>query len=260
MKIISLNLNGLRSASTKGVFDWLASQDPDVVCVQETRIQHEQREKEIKKGAVFALANYHHEYLDAKAKGYSGVAIWSKHKPDAYLAGIGVAEFDSEGRWLEARFGELSVISSYLPSGTSGELRQAFKYQSLNWLKSHLKALKDSGRKSIICGDWNIAHKNIDIKNWRGNQKNSGFLPEERAWLTELFDVEGWIDTHRAVKPEAVEYTWWSNRGQAYANDVGWRIDYQIASPNLAGSAKSATVHREPRFSDHAPLVIEYEL
>ena len=260
MKIISLNLNGLRSASTKGVFDWLASQDPDVVCVQETRIQHEQREKEVKKRAVFALANYHHEYLDAQAKGYSGVAIWSKHKPDAYLAGIGVAEFDSEGRWLEARFGELSVISSYLPSGTSGELRQAFKYQSLNWLKSHLKALKDSGRKSIICGDWNIAHKNIDIKNWRGNQKNSGFLPEERAWLTELFDIEGWIDTHRAVKPDAVEYTWWSNRGQAYANDVGWRIDYQIASPNLAGSAKSATVHREPRFSDHAPLVIEYEL
>ena len=260
MKIISLNLNGLRSASTKGVFDWLASQDPDVVCVQETRIQHEQREKEVKKRAVFALANYHHEYLDAQAKGYSGVAIWSKRKPDAYLAGIGVAEFDSEGRWLEARFGELSVISSYLPSGTSGERRQAFKYQSLNWLKSHLKALKDSGRKSIICGDWNIAHKNIDIKNWRGNQKNSGFLPEERAWLTELFDIEGWIDTHRAVKPDAVEYTWWSNRGQAYANDVGWRIDYQIASPNLAGSAKSATVHREPRFSDHAPLVIEYVL
>ena len=260
MKIISLNLNGLRSASTKGVFDWLASQDPDVVCVQETRIQHEQREKEVKKRAVFALANYHHESLDAQAKGYSGVAIWSKRKPDAYLAGIGVAEFDSEGRWLEARFGELSVISLYLPSGTSGELRQAFKYQSLNWLKSHLKALKDSGRKSIICGDWNIAHKNIDIKNWRGNQKNSGFLPEERAWLTELFDIEGWIDTHRAVKPDAVEYTWWSNRGQAYANDVGWRIDYQIASPNLAGSAKSATVHREPRFSDHAPLVIEYVL
>ena len=258
MKIISLNLNGLRSASTKGVFDWLNSQNADVVCVQETRIQHDQREQEIKKGAVFALANYHHEYHDAQAKGYSGVAIWSKRKPDAYVSGIGAPDFDAEGRCLEAQFGNLSVISLYLPSGSSGEVRQAFKFQTLDWLKAHLKALKASGRKVIICGDWNMAHQNIDIKNWRGNQKNSGFLPEERAWLTELLEVEGWIDTHRRVKPDAVEYTWWSNRGQAYANDVGWRIDYQIASPNLAGAAKSAAVHREPRFSDHAPLVIEY--
>jgi exodeoxyribonuclease III len=260
MKIISLNLNGLRSASSKGVFAWLGAQNADVICVQETRIQPDQREKEAKKGMVFALKNYHHEFLDAQAKGYSGVAIWSKRKPDAYQAGIGVLEFDAEGRWLEAQFGDLSVISLYLPSGSSGDVRQAFKFQSLLWLQAHLKKLKASGRRYVICGDWNIAHQNIDIKNWRGNQKNSGFLPEERAWLTELLGTEGWIDTHRAVKPDAVEYTWWSNRGQAYANDVGWRIDYQIASPNLAGSARTATVHREPRFSDHAPLVIEYAL
>jgi exodeoxyribonuclease III len=260
MKIISLNLNGLRSASSKGVFAWLSAQDADVICLQETRIQHEQREKEAKKGAIFSLDNYHHEFVDAQAKGYSGVAIWSKHKPDAYVSGIGIAAFDGEGRWLEAQFGDLSVISLYLPSGTSGELRQAFKFQSLAWLEAHFAQLKASGRKYVICGDWNIAHQNIDIKNWRGNQKNSGFLPEERAWLTKLFEAQGWIDTHRAVKPDAVEYTWWSNRGQAYANDVGWRIDYQIASPNLAGCARTATVYREPRFSDHAPLVVEYVL
>jgi exodeoxyribonuclease III len=260
MKIISLNLNGLRSAAAKGVFAWLDAQNADVVCVQETRMHADQREKEAKKGAIWQPAGCFAEFLDAQAKGYSGVAIWSKRQPDRYLHGIGVAEFDAEGRWLEAQFGNLSVVSLYLPSGSSGELRQAFKFEALTWLSTHLSALKATGRQYIVCGDWNIAHQNIDIKNWRGNQKNSGFLPAERAWLTELFDTHGWIDTHRLLKPGIEEYTWWSNRGQAYANNVGWRIDYQIASATMAGLMTSATVYREPRFSDHAPLVIEYAM
>jgi exodeoxyribonuclease III len=240
MKIISLNLNGLRSASNKGVLPWLAEQDADVICLQETR--------------------YHHAFSDASAKGYSGVAVYCKARPDQCIAGIGVAEFDDEGRWIEAQFGDLSVVSLYLPSGSSGEHRQAIKFKALDWLKAHFAKLKASGRRYIIAGDWNIAHQEIDLKNWRSNQKNSGFLPQERAWMTALLQDQAWVDTHRALKPGIAEYTWWSNRGQAYANDVGWRIDYQIASPNLRGVAKRAEVFRAPRFSDHAPLVVEYDL
>jgi exodeoxyribonuclease III len=258
MKVISLNLNGLRSAANKSVFPWLENQNADLVCLQETRIQADQREKESKKGLQLAPKGMVAEYLDAQAKGYSGVAIYSKRKPDQYVRGIGVAEFDAEGRWLEAQFGKLSIVSLYLPSGSSGDVRQGFKFQALDWLSAHFAKLKKSGRDYVICGDWNIAHQNIDIKNWRGNQKNSGFLPEERAWLSTLLE-QGWIDTHRSLKPDAAEYTWWSNRGNAFDNDVGWRIDYQIASPSLLGAAKAATVYREPRFSDHAPLVVEYK-
>ena len=254
MKIISLNLNGIRSAAKKQVFPWLAMQQPDVVCLQETRIQADQLEKE---AAAFALLGYHAQFEFAQAKGYSGVAIYSKRQPDRVLRGIGQLEFDSEGRWIEAQFGQLSVVSLYLPSGSSGEARQAFKYQSLAWLEAHFKKLKTSGREFVICGDWNIAHQNIDIKNWRSNQKNSGFLPPERDWLSALF-AQGWMDAHRVLKPELAEYTWWSNRGNAFNNDVGWRIDYQVLSPGLAGAAQAATVFREPRFSDHAPLLIEY--
>jgi exodeoxyribonuclease III len=258
MKVISLNLNGLRSASSKGVFPWLEAQAADIVCAQETRIQADQRDKEASKGMQIAPSGHFAEYVDAQAKGYSGVAIYSKRKPDRYIRGIGVPEFDAEGRWLEAQFGQLSIVSLYLPSGSSGEERQAFKFKSLDWLSAHFARLKKSKREYIICGDWNIAHQNIDIKNWRSNQKNSGFLPEEREWLTALL-AQGWIDTHRSIKPDVAEYTWWSNRGNAFANDVGWRIDYQIASPGLLGAAKSATVFREPRFSDHAPLMLEYQ-
>ena len=261
MKIISLNLNGLRSATSKGLFGWLQEQDADVICVQEVRMQHEQREQESKKkGAIWIPPGYHGEFHDASSKGYSGVGIWSKTRADSYHLGIGVEPFDNEGRWLEARFGDLSVISLYLPSGSSGETRQAFKFEALAWLAAHFERLAKDGRRYIICGDWNIAHENIDIKNWRGNQKNSGFLPEERAWIGKLLTEHGWIDTHRVLKPGVAEYTWWSNRGQAYTNDVGWRIDYQMNSPNLKGCAKNVTVHRTPRFSDHAPLCVEYVL
>lgn len=257
MKIISLNLNGIRSAAKKNVFPWLAEQKADLICFQETRIQADQLEKE---GVAFALKGYHSAFECAEAKGYSGVAIYSKAKPDALVRGIGVKEFDAEGRWLEAQIGKLSVVSLYLPSGSSGDARQAFKFQSLEWLSAHFAKLKKSGRDYIVCGDWNIAHENIDLKNWRGNQKNSGFLPAERAWLSELFATHGWTDTHRVLKPGISEYTWWSNRGNAFANDVGWRIDYQVTSASLQGSAQSVEVIRDPRFSDHAPLIVKYRI
>jgi len=161
---------------------------------------------------------------------------------------------------LQADFGDLSLVSLYLPSGSSSEHRQAFKYQTLVWLAEKLEALRQDGRRYIVCGDYNIAHRPIDLKNWRSNQKNSGFLPDERAWMDHLLEQRGWVDTHRQLKPDIAEYTWWSNRGNAYANDVGWRIDYQIASPNLLGAAHFARVHREDRFSDHAPLIVDYDL
>jgi len=185
------------------------------------------------------------------------VAIYARRPPDEVVEGIGEAAFDSEGRWLEFRYGGLSIISLYLPSGSSGEARQQFKYRTLDWLARHLQRLAAEGRHCIVCGDWNIAHRPIDLKNWRGNQKNSGFLPEERAWLDQLF-AGPWVDSFRVLAPEAPVYTWWSNRGQAYANDVGWRIDYQIVSAGLRGHIRQVQVHREPRFSDHAPYVVDY--
>jgi exodeoxyribonuclease-3 len=255
MRIISLNLNGLRSAKRKGALEWLAAQGADAICLQETRLQAAEREAD-----DFGIPGYTGFFLDAEQKGYSGVALYLPKRPDRFRAGIGIPEFDREGRWLEAEFGDLSIVSLYLPSGSSGEERQAFKFRSMDWLSERLSAARKRGRRMIVCGDWNIAHRAIDLKNWRGNQKNSGFLPEERAWMENLLVGEGWVDTHRRLKPEVPEYTWWSNRGQAWAKDVGWRIDYQITSPNLEGAAKAVHVHREPRFSDHAPLVVDYEL
>lgn len=255
LRILTLNVNGLRSAWRKGARDWLAAQAADVIALQETRVQASQREAE-----DFSLPGYHSYFHDARAKGYSGVAIYARRQPDRVLAGIGVEDFDAEGRWLQADFGALSVVSLYLPSGSSGELRQQVKFRALDWLAARFASFKADGRQTIVCGDYNIAHRPIDLKNWRGNQKNSGFLPAERDWMERLLVDEGWVDTHRQLKPELAEYTWWSNRGQAYAKDVGWRIDYQIASPNLRQAPVAATVYREPRFSDHAPLVVDYRL
>lgn len=255
MRIISLNLNGLRSATRKGVLPWLAEQQADVIALQETRLQAADRLKE-----DFSIPGYSACFLDAQAKGYSGVALYFPTSPDRLVQGIGQPEFDAEGRWLQADFGDLSIVSLYLPSGSSGEHRQSFKFQALDWLAAKFDAMTADGRRYIVCGDYNIAHRAIDLKNWRGNQKNSGFLPEERAWMDRLLTERGWVDNHRQLKPEAAEYTWWSNRGQAWANDVGWRIDYQIASPNLLGAARAVRVHREDRFSDHAPLIVDYAL
>ena len=254
MKIITANLNGIRSATTKGFFAWMLAQQADIVCVQELKAQAGDMTLD-----MLAPHGYHGYFHHAEKKGYSGVGIYSKRKPDAVIEGLGIAEFDSEGRYLEAKFGNLSIVSLYLPSGSSGEERQAVKFRFMAAFMPHLVALRRGGREVILCGDWNIAHTEKDLKNWRGNQKNSGFLPEERAWLTELFDEVGFVDVFRQLHPELEAYTWWSNRGQAWAKDVGWRIDYHIATPGIAQTARSASIYKEQRFSDHAPLTVEYD-
>jgi exodeoxyribonuclease-3 len=253
MRIITLNCNGIRSAAAKGFFDWLPRQAADVVCLQETRAQAPQLQHE-----TFRPAGYHCRYFEAERKGYSGVALFSKRKPDRVVQGIGVPEFDGEGRYLEFQFGRLSVVSLYLPSGSSGPERQASKFRFLEAFLPYLKKLGRRPRDYILCGDFNIAHRPIDLKNWRANQKNSGFLPEERAWLDRVFEELGWVDAFREVDQRPEQYTWWSNRGQARAKNVGWRIDYQIVSPRLKGAARSAAICTAERFSDHAPLVMDY--
>ncbi len=255
MKIVSLNLNGIRAAARKGMFDWMAKNKPDVLCFQETKAQLWQLEAE-----VFHPKGYFNYFHDAEKKGYSGVAIYTRHEPDKVTKGLGWVDVDSEGRWIQADFGKLSVISLYLPSGTSGDIRQDFKYDVMARLEPVLKKMRRQRREFIICGDWNIAHKKIDIKNWRSNQKNSGFLPEERAWMDWVFDEAGYVDVFRSVDQREEQYTWWSNRGQAWANNTGWRIDYHVATPKVAAMAKSASIYKDERFSDHAPLTINYDL
>lgn len=254
MRVISINLNGIRSAFTKGMLPWLSQQNADIVCMQELKAQAADMTAEMS-----APAGYHGYFHYAEKKGYSGVGIYSKRKPDAVIVGLGIPEFDSEGRYIEAQFGNLSVVSLYLPSGSSGEERQAVKFKFMATFMPHLRELHASGREVLICGDWNIAHTEKDLKNWRGNKKNSGFLPEERAWLTELFDEVGFVDVFRKLHPELEAYTWWSNRGQAWAKDVGWRIDYHVASAGLAATARTTSIYKEQRFSDHAPLTVDYE-
>lgn len=252
---MTLNANGIRAAARKGFFEWLPTQDADVICIQETKAQEHQLTDEI-----FCPKGYHCYYFDAQKKGYSGVALYSKQKPDNVSTGLGWAPADNEGRYIQADFGELSVASLYLPSGTSGDERQAFKYQFLDFYLPVLKEQLATNRQWVITGDWNIAHKNIDLKNWKPNQKNSGFLPQERAWLDTLFDEVGYVDAFREVNQEAEQYTWWSNRGQSWAKNVGWRIDYQIISPNLRDKVESVSIYKDERFSDHAPLIIDYRL
>jgi exodeoxyribonuclease-3 len=254
MRIITLNVNGIRSAANKGFFDWMHRQRADVVCIQETKAQHH-----LLKDRMFFPEGYHAYYHDALKPGYSGVALYSRHQPDRVHYGIGWQVMDHEGRWLQADFGPLSIVSLYLQSGSSSEQRQQVKFQAMDYLLPRLKAMSADGRDYLICGDWNIAHRKIDLKNWRGNQKQSGFLPEERAWMDELFGAAGWVDAFRSVDPRAEQYTWWSNRGRAWDNNTGWRIDYHVATPGIAGRARSAEIYKEERFSDHAPLTMEYE-
>ncbi|MEW6133811.1 MAG: exodeoxyribonuclease III [Pseudomonadota bacterium] len=256
MRIISANLNGIRSAATKGFFDWLPGQKADVVCVQELKAQAADMRPEF-----ITCDGLNGHFHHAEKKGYSGVGLYTRKKAQTIIEGLGVPEFDAEGRYIEAEFGGLAVISLYQPSGSSSEERQQAKFRFMDVFFPHLEKLMKSGREIIICGDWNIAHREIDLKNWKSNQKNSGFLPEERAWMTRLFDELGWVDVYRRLYPEATgeSYTWWSNRGQAWARNVGWRIDYQIATPGIAAKAKSAFVYKERRFSDHAPLIVDYD-
>jgi exodeoxyribonuclease-3 len=254
MRIITLNANGIRSAATKGVFEWLRKQKADVVCLQETKSQEDQLAD-----PMFRPDGHHCFYRDASSKkGYSGVAIYARREPDQVLTALGWDEFDNEGRYIEARFGNLSVVSLYVPSGSSGEERQQFKFKAMDRLTPVFDEWLKSGRDYVICGDWNIVRSELDIKNWRSNQKNSGCLPEERAWLNDLIEQRGWIDSFRTLKPKAVEYTWWSNRGRARENNVGWRIDYQVATPSLRARLKHCSVYRDERFSDHAPYTVDY--
>lgn len=255
LTIITLNANGIRAAARKGFFDWLKKQNADVICIQETKAQIEQ----LQENPDFFPSDYHCYYVDAKKKGYSGVALYSRHKPDRVITRLGVEEFDNEGRYLEVQFNNLAIVSLYAPSGSSSEERQQAKFRFMDAFMKHLKSIKRRKREYIICGDWNIAHKQIDLKNWRGNQKNSGFLPEERAWMDELFYKQNFVDVFREINQEEDQYTWWSNRGQAWAKNVGWRIDYQVATPNLSNCAKSASIYKNERFSDHAPLIINYQ-
>ncbi len=255
MKVISFNANGIRSAARKGFYEWMHAQNPDFVCVQEVRAQVEQ----LSVDPIYFPQPFHCDYVEAKKKGYSGVAIYAKQKPERVIKEIGYSYCDDEGRYIQFDYPGLSVISLYLPSGTSGEGRQDVKYEFLDQFSAHLLALKAEGRELIICGDYNIAHKNIDIKNWRTNQKTSGFLPEERAWLDQLFGPMGFIDAFRIKNQEADQYTWWSNRGRAWEKNVGWRIDYQVITPGLAEQVTEVGIHRDDRFSDHAPLWIEYQ-
>jgi exodeoxyribonuclease-3 len=256
LRIISLNLNGIRSACNKNVLPWAASQNADIFCLQELKAQLPDLTPE-----MMAPNGMHAFYHCAEKKGYSGVGIWSRQAPDRVVEGFDGGEFDAEGRYIRADFGNLSVISLYLPSGSSSPERQEAKFRFLDVFFPHMLALRAEGREIVLCGDWNIAHQAIDLKNWKSNQKNSGFLPEERAWLSRVFDEQGWMDVYRRLYPDAAEacYTWWSNRGQAWAKNVGWRIDYQIATPGIAASARKAEVYKDVRFSDHAPLIIDYD-
>lgn len=254
MRVITINTNGIRAAARKGMFSWLESQDADVVCIQETKAQQHQLSDE-----VFHPPGYVSAFSDAEKKGYSGTAIYTRKPPRRFVTKLGWDPADSEGRYVRADYDSLSVISLYMPSGSSGEAAQQKKDVFLEKIYPHFVELKAQGRELIICADWNMCHREIDLKNWRANRKNSGFLPHERAWLDRLFDEAGFVDAFREINQEAV-YTWWSNRGQAYANNVGWRLDYQVVTPGLVPAIRDAWVYNEQRFSDHAPFIMDYEI
>jgi exodeoxyribonuclease-3 len=254
VRIITLNLNGIRSAVNKGCLEWLAEQNADVVCLQEAKAQEQDLTPPMRDPDGFR--GYFHF---AQRKGYSGVGLYCRREPDQIVEGLGIPDIDAEGRYVEARFGKLSVVSFYVPSGSSSQERLAIKFSFLERVIAPLHKLAISGRDVIICADWNIAHKEIDLKNWRSNQKNPGFLPEERAWLSGVIDILGYVDVFRRLDPRPEQYTWWSNRGQAWAKNVGWRLDYQLATPGIAATATRSEIYKAKRFSDHAPLTIDYE-
>lgn len=254
MKVISVNVNGIRSAARKGFFDWLALQNADLVCLQEIRAQGEQL-----KQPDFVMEKYQHHFFPAERRGYSGVGIYCRTTPHRMYRGLGWPCADEEGRYIQLDFGNLSVASLYMPSGTSGIPRQAVKFEYMARYEKRLKADLESGRHMIICGDWNIAHKKIDLRNWRSNQKTSGFLPEEREWMDALLVDGGWVDAFRVVNQEPDQYTWWSNFGRAREQNIGWRIDYQIVTPNVRQYVRSAEIYTAQRFSDHAPLIMTYD-
>jgi exodeoxyribonuclease-3 len=256
MRVISANVNGIRSAANKGFFGWLDNQNADVICLQEVRASESQLTDK-----VYHPDGYHAYFSVVEKKGYSGVAVYTKQKPDNITHGLGWDIANTEGRYLEVDFGDLCIASVYLPSGTSGEERQAVKFDFLNQYLPVLQAQIANGKEYILCGDWNIAHKNLDVKNWRGNQKTSGFLPEERAWIDRLFTEVGFVDSYRHLYPDKEQYTWWSTRSKtAWENNIGWRIDYQIITPGLKDKILACEVYKGEKFSDHAPVIVDYNL
>ncbi len=255
MRIISFNANGLRAAAKKGFFHWLEKQAADLVCIQETKAQIHQLDD-----PIFHPAGFHCFYHDAEKPGYSGTAIYSRRPPDSVKYGLNLDYVDKEGRYLEVQFADLCIVSLYMQSGSSGQQRQQIKFKFMADFMPYLRSLHERKQNYIICGDWNIAHKEIDLKNDKSNRKNSGFLPEERAWMDELLGDAQFVDAFRQVNRQAEQYTWWSNRGQAWAKNVGWRIDYQIITPALKDTVQAAQIYTAERFSDHAPLLIDYSL
>ena len=254
MRVITLNVNGIRSAERKGFARWLARVEPwDVVCLQEIKAD----ESDVPR-CLRAPRRCTSAFHPAQRKGYAGVGVYAR-PPATFAMGFGTPEFDGEGRYIRADFRDLSVISLYLPSGSAGPHRQASKFRFLQAFLPHLDRLRNEGREIILCGDWNIAHQPIDLKNWRSNQKNSGFLPEERAWLSNVFENLGFVDVFRKIDARPDQYTWWSNRGASWAKNIGWRIDYQIATPGIAATAHTASIYKNRRYSDHAPLIIDYD-
>ena len=256
-RLVTLNLNGIRSAANKGFVEWAAQAGADCMGVQEVKAQAENVA-----GKFEQVAGLQGHFHFAEKKGYSGVGLYTRKPPSAVITGLGHDDFDAEGRYVEARFDtperKLSIISCYFPSGSSGEVRQAVKFRFLDHVYPHLLALK-AEREFILVGDINIAHQQIDLKNWKSNQKNSGFLPEERAWMSRLLEQAGLVDVFRQLNPHPEQYTWWSNRGQAWANNVGWRLDYHLATPGIAALARKEHIYLDQRFSDHAPLLIDYD-
>ena len=253
MRVVTLNLNGIRSAAAKGFFDWLRRQDADVVCLQEVRAQADQCTRRMLGPKGYSA------YLDCgERKGYSGVAVYTRKRPENVRLGIGVPELDAEGRYLQVDFGRLSVASVYLPSGASGP-RQAVKFRFMREFYSFLRSLRDGRREHLICGDLNIAHREIDLTNGHANRKRPGFLPEERAWLTSLFDELDYVDVFRRLNRAPGQYTWWPNRGGARDDNAGWRIDYQLGTHGIASRAAAELVYKRKQFSDHAPLIIDYD-
>ena len=255
MKIITLNLNGIRAACRKGFLEWIKYQQPDYICVQELKAQEANLTSEMLKPEGFeGFFSY------AKKKGYSGVGVYSKFTPTDYKTQTGIPYIDDEGRYIELNFKNFSILSLYLPSGSSGDDRQNFKYKVLDDIKLLLDDKLCQKKYVAVCGDFNIAHHDIDLKNYKSNRKNSGFLPQERDWLTDLYN-QGWVDIYRKLYPDTTEecYTWWSNRGQAWLKNVGWRIDYQITNQALANKSVDCSIFKDQRFSDHAPLIINYE-
>ena len=254
MRIITCNVNGVRSAASKGFFDWLKRQKPDFACLQEIKAQEADLPK-----ALLAPPGLHGFFHPAEKRGYSGVAIYSRAQPDQVTLGLGIKEIDAQGRFLQADFGDLSVVSLYMPSGTMGEEAQARKYKFMDVFFKRMEEMRACGREFVICGDWNIAHREIDVKNWKTNQKMTGFLPREREWLTQVFEQHGFVDVFRKLDPSPDRFTWWNQFGRARERNVGWRIDYQIATPGIAKTAKKASIYVDEVFSDHAPVVIDYD-